>query len=218
MTDKSKHKVRQVRFRFCLLRFLLYSSFDLLRCIPVKKLRNLYKRASWLVTLETRLAFVRTKINYRSRATNMLLLLRPKEQKNRSLIYAVASPVPSHFPDIELLFFAKIGTFFIFKPTLDKSFTQYCVRHFVCKTACRFCAPAIPSQHDEKKERPRILDSASSARVKNLKLAINNVNYKSGGFTKIHGFLLIKNSNTSLEKNCFSAWASTLNMSLTNKG
>ena len=29
---------------------------------------------------------------------NMPLLLRPKEQKNRSLIYAVASPVPSPFP------------------------------------------------------------------------------------------------------------------------
>ena len=160
MTGKSKHKVRQVRFRFCLFRFLLYSSFDLLRCIPVKKLRDLYKRASWLVTLETRLAFVRPKINYRSRATSMPLLLRPKEQKNRSLTYAVASPVPSHLPDIELLFFAKIGTFFIFKPTFGKYFTQYCIRHFVYKTACRFCEPAIPTRHDEKKERPRILDSA----------------------------------------------------------
>ena len=33
-----------------------------------------------------------------ARATNMPLLLRPKEQKNRSLIYAVASPVPFHLP------------------------------------------------------------------------------------------------------------------------
>ena len=122
-----------------------------------------------VVTLQTRLAFVRTKINYSSRATNMPLLLRPKEQKNRSLIYAVASPVPSHFPDIELLFFAKIGTFFIFKPTFDKYFTQYCVRHFVYKTACRFCEPAIPTRHDEKKERPQILDSAPSGPSKNLK-------------------------------------------------
>ena len=122
MTGKSKHKVRQVRFRFCLFRFLLYSSFDLLRCIPVKKLRDLCKRASWLVTLETRLAFVRTKINYRSRATNMPLLLRRKEQKNRSLIYAVASPVPSHFPDIELLFFANTGTFFHFQTNVRQVF------------------------------------------------------------------------------------------------
>ena len=96
----------------------------------------------------------------RNKHMRMPLLLRPKEQKNRSLIYAVASPVPSHLPDIELLFFAKIGTFFIFKPTFDKYFTQYCIRHFVYKTACRFCEPAIPTLHDEKKERPRILDSA----------------------------------------------------------
>ena len=122
MTGKSKHKVRQVKFRFCLFRFLLYSSFDLLRCIPVKKLRDLCKRASWLVTLETRLTFVRTKINYRSRATNMPLLLRPKERKNRSLIYAVASPVSSHLHDIELLFFAKIGTFFHFQTNLRQVF------------------------------------------------------------------------------------------------
>ena len=124
MTGKSKHKVRQVRFRFCLFRFLLYSSFDLLRCIPVKKIRDDCQRASWLVSLETRLAFVRTKINYCSRATNMPLPLRPREQKNRSLIYSVASSIPSHLPDIELLFFAKIGIFFIFKPTFDKYFTQ----------------------------------------------------------------------------------------------
>ena len=122
MTGESKHKVRQVRFRFCLFRFLLYSSFNLLRCIPVKKLRDLCKRASWLVTLKTRLDFVRTKFNYCSRATNMSLLLRPNEQKNRSLIYAVASQVPSHLPDIELIFFAKIGTFFHFQTNLRQVF------------------------------------------------------------------------------------------------
>ena len=168
MTGKSKHKVRQARFRFCLFPFLLYSSFDLLRCIPVKKLRDLCKRASWLVTLETRLAFVRTKINYRSRATNMPLLLRPKEQKNCSLIYALASPVPSHLPDIELLFFAKTGTFFHFQTNLLKVFHSILYPPlFFIKPQANFASPPYQRDTTKKKERPRILVSAPSGPSKN---------------------------------------------------
>ena len=54
-------------------------------------------QAGWL-PWKRDLPLFEQKISYRLRATNMPLLFWPKEQKNRSLIYAVASPVPPNFP------------------------------------------------------------------------------------------------------------------------
>ena len=49
------------------------------------------------------------------------------------------------------------------------------------------------------------------------------VNFRIPGFFSVHEFFMLdclctcKHSKTSFEKNCFSAWASTLNMGLINK-